>query len=296
MAYRAILVPLDGSAFAESALPLATGLAERTGAALQLVYVTASGLEEREMREYLEGVRERVAHRVPGGVQVTTLTGPVGVAVSEQVAAEGVDVVVLATHGRGGVSRAWLGSVAESLVATLTVPVLLVRPPTGPDAAPLAWAPPRRIIVPVDRSEGALAVLPEAARLARAVGAELLLTMVIAPLDVRAETVSRIRFTVSPEEAAEQQAAAREFLEAHVELLDREGVRARAEVLTHVHPATAILEAAAEADAEVIAMATHARRGVSRVVFGSVTDKVVRGTTRTMLLLRPAEPAPAHGD
>jgi nucleotide-binding universal stress UspA family protein len=288
---RAVLVPLDGSAFAESALPLAAGLAERSGAPLHLVYVAASALEVREMREYLDGVRQRVAHRCRGGVHTEALSGDVGPAIAGYVQGHDVGTVVLATHGRGGVSRAWLGSVAERLVGTLTIPVLLVRPPAAPSDAAVTGALPQRILVPLDRSELSASVLPPAAALARALDAELLLTMVIAPLEVRAESVSRIRFAVDPATAAEHQAAALDFLEAHVGLLQRDGVRARASVLTHLHPATAILEAAAEADAGIIAMSTHARRGAQRVLFGSVTDKVVRGTSRAVLLTRPADPA-----
>jgi nucleotide-binding universal stress UspA family protein len=294
--YRAILIPLDGSAFAESALPLAIGLAERSKAVVHIVHVASSALEVVAMREYLDAVRDRFAHRVGAGIQTELLTGTTEEVIAEYVTARGIDLVVLATHGRGGVSRAWLGSVAESLIAALRTPVLLHRPTAGPTDGAVGAVLPRSVFVPIDRSEVAPGILTAVEQLATVVGAEVVLAMVIAPMDVRAEVVSRMRFETDEVSAAQHGDAAREYLEALADPMRARGLRVRVEVFQDTHAATGILQGAASAESDVIAMATHARRGWSRVVLGSITDKVVRGTSKTMLLNRPVDPAAANGD
>ncbi len=126
--YRHISVPLDGSTFAASALPLAIGLAEKTRAVLHLVHVAESKDDVAAMRAHLAELKAGAESRVPGGVQAAIVMGEVAMAIATYADEHEVDVVVLATHGRGGVSRAWLGSVAEILISTLPMPVLRQRP------------------------------------------------------------------------------------------------------------------------------------------------------------------------
>src|SRR5690606_23683658 len=147
--YRHIVVPLDGSDFAESALPLAIGLAEKTRAELHLVHVAESAADVAAMRAYLTEVKERAALRVPGGVRTAIVVGEVAMAIATYADEHEADVVVLATHGRGGVSRAWLGSVAEILISTLPMPVLLQRPPASP-ALTLSRQLPKKVFVPLE--------------------------------------------------------------------------------------------------------------------------------------------------
>jgi nucleotide-binding universal stress UspA family protein len=157
--YRRIVVPLDGSALAERALPQAQELARLGGAPLHLVRVVdltrleqygAYGLaleygglatvlddEAGTARAYLDGVAKRSsAARVTATTEVRR-----GLAARELVAAvRPGDLVVMATHGRGGLSRWLLGSVAEDVVRQAPVPVLLVRTGTEPAAAEPAVA------------------------------------------------------------------------------------------------------------------------------------------------------------
>ncbi len=294
--YRAILIPLDGSAFAESALALAIGLAERSAAVVHIVHVAAAPQEAVAMGEYLDAVRARFAHRVGAGIRTALLTGTPEEVIAAYVDAEGVDLVVLATHGRGGVRRAWLGSVAEALITALRTPVLLHRPTAAPTDGAAEPALPRSVFVPIDRSEVAPGILTAVEPFAGVVGAEVVLAMVIAPLDVRAEVVSRMRFASGDESAAVHGAAARAYLEALAEPMRARGVRVRVAVFQDTDAATGILQGAAASEADVIAMATHARRGWTRVAMGSVTDNVVRGTSKTMLLNRPVDVVTAPGD
>src|SRR5262249_42499567 len=133
--YRSILVPLDGSTFGEHALPAALSIARRAGASVKVVHahapVFANGLmstytldtQERDYaRSYLGEVilRLRKATKVP--VSSALLEGPVADTLAAHVTAAGADLVVMTTHGRGPLSRFWLGSVADELLRRLTVP------------------------------------------------------------------------------------------------------------------------------------------------------------------------------
>ena len=252
--YRHILVPLDGSTFAASALPLAIGLAEKTRAVLHLVHVAESKDDVAAMRAHLAELKAGAESRVPGGVQAAIVMGEVAMAIATYADEHEVDVVVLATHGRGGVSRAWLGSVAEILISTLPMPVLLQRPPASA-ALPLSRTLPTKVFVPLERSGASAAILPHAELLATELGAELILATVIAPMEVRAAALVQMHVPLDDTMIASRQASATRFLAEVAEPL-----RARGLV-------------------------------VQTTVLGSTTDKVTRGTSKMMLLTRPTEEA-----
>jgi len=128
--FRTILVPLDGSPLAEQALPLARRLAERAGSKLRLALVhqipaapldpgaaklfTSIELSTRKSeRSYLRSLQAKLRQEGVRLASAVTLSGPVGPALAQYVQELGIDLVVMATHGRGGVRRAWLGSVAD---------------------------------------------------------------------------------------------------------------------------------------------------------------------------------------
>jgi nucleotide-binding universal stress UspA family protein len=138
--YQSILVPLDGSAFGEHALPAALSIARRSGANLHLILVhtpfvyAESGLVyderiDRTIREqeqaYLEGLFERVKAAAPVPVTWVLRDGLTSDSIREQVASIRADLIVMTTHGRGPLSRFWLGSVADSMVREVAVPIFL---------------------------------------------------------------------------------------------------------------------------------------------------------------------------
>ncbi|MBI4507043.1 MAG: universal stress protein [Chloroflexi bacterium] len=144
-----ILVPLDGSAFAEVALPHAVALAKQTGASLTLLSVLAplppavlpqgTYLDwpkmqrdlHAETRSYLDGVRQRVAAEgLVVGVDLRE--GDAAGAIVDTAQALRADVIVMATHGRSGLGRWTLGSVADRVVRSARMPVLLIRPQEAP--------------------------------------------------------------------------------------------------------------------------------------------------------------------
>lgn len=157
--YRRIIVPLDGSALAEQALDQAAELSRVTGAPLQLLrivdylrmeqygiyalaleYATAEpvlAVEQGESKDYLTKIENKLARE---GLAVATEVRQGRVAREIVAFAQPGDVIVMASHGRGGLSRWLLGSIAEDVVRHATVPVLLVRATTeaattAPEAA-----------------------------------------------------------------------------------------------------------------------------------------------------------------
>src|SRR4051794_23860875 len=142
--FSSLLVPLDGSAFGEHALPLALGIARRAGASVQLVHVHStlesawdpdrlypdSGLDASlrlRKRAYLDGLVRRLAKVTSVPVTPLLVDGREVSPTLCEVAGADTDLVVMATHRRGLLGRRWHGCVADALLRGLTAPLVLVR-------------------------------------------------------------------------------------------------------------------------------------------------------------------------
>lgn len=301
---RTVIVPLDGSRFAEQALPPGAAIARASGTELRLVHVHQSVVFEgvpyaersqqwdldarRQELEYLDGVARRVADATGVEARYELLEGDPASAVLEHAQATGAELIVIATHGRGGVQRAWLGSVADELVRESNQPILLVRP-TGDEDEPATLEPlPRigRILIPLDGSTLAEHVLEPATRLGSVFGASYTLLRVVprayvpgAPYVARAideDVVLR----------EEREREARDYLASVQGRLVESGLEVEIRVAAGT-PAQSILEQADASEADAIAIATHGRGGAVRAFLGSVADKVVRGSTKPVLVYRP---------
>ncbi len=293
-----LLVPLDGSAFAESALAIAGTVARGSDTVIHLVHAhqppvvlgPLAGMAEdprpssdfvEQMQAYLARVAEGLA---PIPTRTYVRTGPVGEVVAEYAAREAIDLIVVSTHGRGGLGRAWLGSGTEAIIVHAPVPVL-VHHPVGEDATP-AIASPAEVLVAVDRSEFSVQILPAAAQYARALGAALVVATVAEPILIHARVIGNPVIDIDREGTDARIAAAESFVNDAAADLRARGVAVTTRVLVDEQPARAILAEAERMGAAAIAMTTHGRRAVTRLLFGSVTDKVVRATRRDVLVLR----------
>jgi nucleotide-binding universal stress UspA family protein len=315
--FQSILVPLDGSRFAEHALPLAAIIARTTGATLRLLRVESDttipwneptpGASESKpgpedshpaAQAYLEGAAERVraAFGIPVQQEFAHQQGTISAAIRGDVASRKVDLVVLTSHGRGAVSRLWLGSVADELVRSLEVPLLLVRPGEN-EAVNLDVAPGiGKILVALDGRTSADGILNPALMLGLAMKAEFVLMHVVPPpitSEYTALTSSPDCSALAPsieivETAERQQASAREYLEKVARRIRDQGSRVQIQLRAGEQPAAAIL-AEAEKDIDLIALETHGRSGLSRLILGSVADKVIRGSTHPVLVCRDRE-------
>jgi nucleotide-binding universal stress UspA family protein len=301
--FKSILVPLDGTAFAEHALPLAATVARHSGATLRLLTalppladryfwapLPGSQLErdlhyhyKTEAKKYLETVSQRVSDGITIVCDMLDEQIDIREAIEAEVVKSGGDLVVMASHGRGALKRFWLGSIADDVYRSSSVPVLLARPQEKKvDYDHEAQV--RHIIVALDGSAQAEEVLESALSIGQAMNAELYLLRVISP-------------TLRPHAAGESTKASAEtiddrlrqdparYLQQLAGMLRTRGARVQTQLLVSTEPADAILEAAVRAD--LIAMQTHARRGVSRLVHGSVVDKVVHNSLVPVLINRP---------
>jgi len=306
MLYSRVIVPLDGSEFAESALPLALALCRKTGAAPVLVTVVQAPPSAWRQRPLVTAVAGRSSETSPerpaagpahpGGethsrqeaerylerVQVVAratddrVTGEIteGDPASEIIRlARGTraDVIVMATRGRSGLVRGLLGSVTDRVTLGSPVPVLIVRAENAPHSAEEAGEI-ATVVLPLDGSELAETALPHTATVAEGFGAKVVLLTVLAP-------------GVSRHESAEA-----------AEYLDRVAVRLRLqvrEVLPRVMSGDPRAEIVALAHTErqpVVVMTTRGASGLSRWVRGSVADGVARTASVPTMVVPPVGP------
>ena len=305
---RSVLVPLDGSPFAERALPLAVALARRSGGSMRLALVhqvppppaTGEAVRvytriERAVRqaelEYLRRLATEASRDVGRPVRSVILDGAVAAGLQEYAHDSGADLVVMTTHGRGPVQRAWLGSVADRLVRTLDIPVLLVPAPgpaDGSGGGPVAREPSLgRVLVPLDGSPRAEAVLETASAVARLFDAELHLVQVVPPVALAVGPMMAASGELDMELTGIRKATAQDYLDDVADRLRTQGVRATATAVLGGAVAATLLDLARPGETDLMAIATHGRGGVPRLVLGSVADKLVRAAETPVLVVRP---------
>jgi nucleotide-binding universal stress UspA family protein len=301
--YLSILVPLNRSSFAEQALPLALSIARRANARLDLVEVHALyALEDptagwvpcfgperdaeyrRQEQRYLDGAATRLTSMSSVSVSTGVLSGSTVLAetVANSILARAragkADLIVMATHGRGPFGRLGFGSVADELIRRAGVPVLLVRP--GEMAADTIPEPILDdILIPLDGSALAEQVLAPALDLARLTEAQCSLLRIIA---------HRSSARNGARGGSPQEAEAEAYLKCVAAWVRKQGVQVRARVVVAPHVAEAILEEAAAQASDLIALATHGRGGLTRLLRGSVADRLVRAAASPLLVYCPS--------
>lgn len=144
MNLKTVLVPLDGSIVAEAALAPAVALAREAAAKLVLLRAaeahtlpTTDPIEAqvdvmREAQDYLDAARAHVTAAGAADVEVSAWYGPAVEAIVEAARYREADLIVMSSHGRSGVARLIMGSVAERVLRSTRVPVLVIRPDGAP--------------------------------------------------------------------------------------------------------------------------------------------------------------------
>ncbi|MDH3270673.1 MAG: universal stress protein [Gemmatimonadota bacterium] len=302
-----VLVPLDGSEMGEWSLPLASKVARSTGARLHLAHVHVPyepeqllsnssfqwegvDLHDYDIRhvareeEYLTRWENRLESQ-GAAVDATVLNGtPIADELVQYAKDVGADLIVMTSHGRSGVRRAFWGSVADEMIRKTALPVLVIHP----DHREVAYQTPRTIdhvLVPLDGSTLAEAVLAPAADLAKATGARMTLTHVVADPAYLGPRVLGFR----PDRLEPELDGAMAYLEPIAEGLRQDGLDVRVHVVRGAMPARTITEIADELKVDLVALATHGFGGVKRAMFGSVADQVMRRTELPLLVVRPPE-------
>ncbi len=298
---RTIIVPLDGSSFAEVALPTAFAIAHAWNAEIEVATVhepiPMPGLDyglwdKRSMdgaEEYLARVVARIEDEVGLQVAAAMPVGSAPEALERHARSKEADLVVMSSHGHGPLSRMWLGSMADRFIRHSTTPIVLVRPEEGEEPDLSKTITFDRILIPVDGSEAGDAILGPALDLGRACGSNFVLLHVSGYTEQFASSYLPDTVQTNVETLEKERKKAREDIDARVARLSTEGVTVTGHVVLDNSPANGVLHFAAEHQVDLIAMATHGRGGVTRMVLGSVTDKVLRGAHRPVLVCRPQE-------
>jgi nucleotide-binding universal stress UspA family protein len=304
--YGRILVPLDGSALAEEALPPAIAFAQRAGANSKLILVRVSKAEylvysrggpfevptgiHEEIDAYLTRMEQEIkAQGIP--VETVRTEGDPATAIVDMARDHHADLIVMVTHAREGMSRLVHGSVADRVLQGAPVPVLLLK--HGEETANLFTKEAHpHLLVPLDGSELAESVLLRAISLANQLGASvtLLRSLDLPDLTVgaqgRAAASNDMVRVIVP---TERQKAA-QYLEQVQQRLQAQGIP----TAIAVTEGGAALDIAAQArtlkeagQAVIIVMATHGRAGVGRWLYGSVAGAVLQLADVPLLVIRP---------
>jgi nucleotide-binding universal stress UspA family protein len=286
-----IVVPLDGSPLAEQALPVAVKLAAVLDLPVALVriippdtwmisgpnmmipaetYQEVLDAEDHTVHDYIERMAEEMRRK--GATVVTYVDrGQAAPALLEMLPRLHARLIVMTTHGRTGMARVALGSVADHLVRHSHTPTLVLRPPVG-DADTILT----RAIVPLDGSPVAEASLDEALRLAGTVVRQLTLVRVIDPDRVRLGddeySLEAARYLEQVQDRLQVELAGRDCL-VHTEIVTGD-------------PAQQIIRRA-ERDCDLVILATRGQTGARRLMFGSTADRVLHDTTTPLLLIHP---------
>jgi nucleotide-binding universal stress UspA family protein len=303
--YRSILVPLDGSPFGLQALPLALSIARNSNIPVHIVHVhvpllplhaeTVVAEQEtldlrvrRQEETYLREMTGRIVEASSVRVVWTLLDGPIPDAIQEYALSEHVDLIVMSAHGRGPLSRFWLGNVADQLIRRAPVPTLLVRAREDHKLNVTDSHELRHILIPLDGSTVAEGILGPAIEIGRLMDADFTLLRIVEPLRVFVPDTSG-HGLYATDDAAERQSrdVAQSYLDEIAENMRQKSLRVQTRVVAARHAATFILEEAASLEMSLIALQTHARRGLARLALGSVADKVLRGADIPVLICHP---------
>ncbi|HXV80383.1 MAG TPA: universal stress protein [Candidatus Binatia bacterium] len=300
--YTKILIPLDGSKTAEKVLPYARFLA----GALKLPIELLAVVDIVEMATHLSGERaihleamiqdnvrnseeylRRVAGTLPGGqTKCTVEKGTADHMVIETAAADKGTLVTMATHGRSGINRWLLGSVAEKVLRGTSNPLLLVR---GTEEGKIeGTATLKSVIVPLDGSELAEKVLPTVAELAKTLKLEVVLFRAYS-IPYNAYATAEGYYAMDYEEllkGMKEEAVA--YLEKETEAVKKLGLDKVSYTVKEGFAADEIISLARITPEGLIAMSTHGRSGVKRWMLGSVTETVVRHTSDPVWVIRAA--------
>jgi nucleotide-binding universal stress UspA family protein len=299
--FHTVLVPLDGSAFAEQALPWAAMIARRAGADIELVHehvlyalhdpaaswLPFDGSREREWqqqeRHYLDTTADWLARAAAVSARPLIVKGLEADGILERIRAGAADLVVMAAHRRSPIGRLFHRGVADPLIRKATASVLLIRPPReSPEAVEINPEPyVERIVIPLDGSALAEEALEPAFGLGHLLESRCTLLRVITPPSIPAD------FTPYGGRIPRgDQARASSYLEAVAQRAHERGFRVDTRVVVGTDATTAVLEKTGEGD--LIALATHGFAGLQRMLLGSVADRIIRAAANPVLVYRPA--------
>jgi nucleotide-binding universal stress UspA family protein len=288
--YRSVIVPLDHSAASEHVLAVAAEIAHSSDATLRLVRqpqreqirmlgrevafdgaLPAGGDPFPPAPMPIEPIRERLAAHSGMSIDADM---PYDGAGSRRIRISNTDLVVLATRDQTGLPRFRVGDISAALVDWQPAPVLALHP-AGAAPQREAWPAFRRMLIPLDCSALAEQILVPAVALGSVAGAEYTLLHVIETNMFGDEALVHARD------------AAQGYLDGVALLMRAEGLRVQTQVAIARDACTAIQQAVCQHAIDVIAMMTHSRGDLDRLLLGSVAAQTLRDNDLPVLLYRP---------
>ena len=289
MAGLKVLIPLDGTKLSESAYELLPMLQTMGVGDIRLVSVWESAWEETESdgedpdfgeatekgRAYLEAYLKQQADRVSRAGFNVEHEVRVGRAADEVLeACDDVDLVLIATHGRTGVARWWLGSVADVIIREAGCPVLVIGPNVHQELAPQA----KRILLPLDGSAEGEEALPVAVWLADLMGAEIDIVRCLSLTPVAYDPGMGV---YSADLITSMEDSVRAYLaEIHTRLPGKQITT----TMMIGGPGEMLHQRLEEHPSELVVMTSHGRSGVRRAALGSVTDRLLHGPAPVLVI------------
>lgn len=291
MSFNKILLPLDGSELAEKALAPAVALAEAFSAEIVLLRVVVPlsikidpDLYQRiidggqkEAKYYLSGIQLRSLFSTVS-VKSDTVVGKAAQSILDYARENEIDLIVMSSQGRSGMSRWVYGSVADKVLHQAECSLAVIHPQVETELFTH-----KRILVPLDGSLQAESALGPALKLAHEVAAELILLRVVEMPPIPKEPVDGWPGVESVMQAVELEA--RIYLERTRQSLIDCGVQITTQIATDL-VAESIIDTADKLQADLIIMSSHGRSGIDRWVFGSVTEKTLRRAHCPTLVVR----------
>lgn len=322
--FQRIIVPLDGSDRAESILPLAARIARASGGTIILVRVVAiptdaevflaqpTGVPESVTKIVVDEARGYLVHitrsEALAGIdtEIEVMAGEAAASILAVAGSSQADIIVLCSHGYSGSKRWALGSVADKVIRHASAPVLLLRE-TGPVIPPSQPSHTFHALVSLDGSRFSAAALSPAARLVAALAAPLQGSLhLFHVIEVQATDGRWKSHASAGAQLVERQEDARAYLATIMKRLENElgsdvQIAITASVVTGSDVVESILQAGENAEGsdeqgvsgpyDLIAMATHGRSGLPRLMLGSVTERIIHRTTLPMLIVHPQQGA-----
>ena len=289
--FKQILVPLDGSRFAELAIPYAEELAEAFNSEVSFLFVcdTPQCQQRYEHQVYIEKTAELVRQHIGGerpktSVKPVVLEGHAAAEIVSYATSNDINLIIMGTHGCSGLLCWAMGSTADKVLARAGTPILLIRA-SEPAPEPRREEIFNRILLPLDGSEAGEATLPYIKELTGKLNSEVILLQVVAD-GKHVHTIGGldyVRFT------KEQVSSRKESVKQYLEEVGQRFAGTKAAVRTEVKTgdtAEEIINFADETGASVVAMSTHGHSGIERWVLGSITHRILHHGNTPILVVR----------
>ncbi len=286
--YERILVPLDGSELAEGVLPYVKELAEKLKSEVILFTIAGKGdYFERPLRAYLE---KRANEFQELGVKASPMViqGDPAIEILDFSETNDIGLIIISTHGHTGPSVWNLGNVARKVLQKSTIPIIMINS-SGLETVTVPKEQ-RKILLLLDGSQFAESIIPYVENLAEGIYNDIFLLRVVEPIKIPRLTIHAGGFdwkSYEKELAIEMEQKARHYLERSEKIFKKKGMNVHSVTLTG-RPAHTILQYVEDNSVNLIALATHGFSGITKWAYGSVASKIIEGSSRPIMLVRPA--------